>query len=300
VIRRETFYRDEVRQRSWLRVHPIPPLDGIYAQWDFNANAVDRFYSSRRPEGVPVDGRNDEAFGNLDDPCNPNWDNNDTSSLDQGYRTLYRQFQLCDRFPYHFSIDPSDPTHNELNAGTQWSVTSGDHGTIVDRLQVDLPTVTPGGFVQSLLAVPYYRDDSCFDDGTGTDPGPKVKLRSPDEPRTFEGAPRKCWHPEDGDPNGSGRFFQGSIGTHGMHILTVAESDNARLTVPATEIVADWRMVMLQGRRGAEAGERYGRGFEKPLLASITPLQAPALARVTLNGRTITVPGVGLPALRLP
>jgi hypothetical protein len=31
VIRRETFYRDEVRQKSYLRVHVIPPLDGIYA-----------------------------------------------------------------------------------------------------------------------------------------------------------------------------------------------------------------------------------------------------------------------------
>jgi hypothetical protein len=32
VVRRETFYREEIRQRSFLRVHVIPPLDGIYAQ----------------------------------------------------------------------------------------------------------------------------------------------------------------------------------------------------------------------------------------------------------------------------
>src|SRR4051794_27307935 len=92
VIRQETFYRDELRQKTWLRVHVIPPLDGIYAQWDFNAGKVDRFYNSRNPAGVPIDGSNDEAFGNLDDPCNPRYDNNDTSRLDQTYRTLYAQF----------------------------------------------------------------------------------------------------------------------------------------------------------------------------------------------------------------
>ena len=58
VIRRETFYRDEMRQKTWLRVHVIPPLDGIYAQWDFNAGADDhvlqpaqrRRRADRRPE----------------------------------------------------------------------------------------------------------------------------------------------------------------------------------------------------------------------------------------------------------
>ena len=49
VIRRETFYRDEMRQKNWLRVHVIPPLDGIYAQWDFNAGVVTTFYNSRNP-----------------------------------------------------------------------------------------------------------------------------------------------------------------------------------------------------------------------------------------------------------
>ena len=78
VIRRETFYRDEVRQKSYLRVHVIPPLDGIYAQWDFNAGRMTRSTTRRcrqsNPEGVAIDGVNDEVFGNLDDPCNSNYD----------------------------------------------------------------------------------------------------------------------------------------------------------------------------------------------------------------------------------
>jgi hypothetical protein len=282
VVREETFYRDEVRQRSWLRVHPIPPLDGIYAQWDFNAGIVNRFYNDKHPAGVAVDGSNDELYGNFDDPCNPNYDANDTSQIDQGYRSLYRQIQLC-RAPDHLSIDPSDQTFSDANSSLGWSEIAGPSGTIVDRYQISRPTdVTPGGAAQSVLAVPYYRDDSCFDDGTGTDPGPKVHLRSGDEPRTYtdpvtgEQKPRRCWHPSDGLPNGSPAFFQGSIGTHGVHLLFLGESDNARQTVPLDEIVSEQRMVLLPGDPG-NVGERYGRGFEKPLLTAVAPYSgAPA------------------------
>lgn len=275
VIRRETFYRDEMNQKTWLRVHVIPPADGIYAQWDFNAGRVDRFYNTKHASGVPIDGRNDEAYGNLDDPCNDNYDANDTSSFDQGYRQLYRSLQACN-FPYHLSADPSDPTFGEANAALGWSEVTGASGTIVDRISTNATDVSPGGSAQSLLAVPYYRDDSCFDDGTGSDPGPKLHLRSGDEPRTTAaGTPRKCWHPGDGIPTGSDRFFQGSIATHGVHILAIADSDNARQTVPLTEITSNWRMVMLPGRRDASAGEAYGHGFEQPLVAVARPSALP-------------------------
>jgi hypothetical protein len=269
VVRRETFYRDSMRQKTWLRVHVIPPLDGIYAQWDFNAGRVTRFSNSHQPAGVPIDGSNDEAFGNLDDPCNANYDANDTSALDQGYRTLYRQLGTCDWNPYHLSADPGDPSFADANASLGWSQTSGPAGTIVDRISTSITDLTPGGAAQSAVAVPYYRDDSCFDDGTGSDPGPKVHLRSGDEPRTTaDGTPRRCWKPSDGIPDGSDRFFQGSIGTHGLHLLFLADSDNARLTVPTDEIVSDWSMAMLPGDPG-NVGEAYGRTFERPLVTTV-------------------------------
>ncbi|MDQ3936087.1 MAG: hypothetical protein M3340_15805 [Actinomycetota bacterium] len=297
VVRRETFYRAEMRQKSWLRVHPIPPLDGIYAQWDFNAGAVKKFYNAQRPEGVDVDGRNDEVFGNFDDPCNANYDANETSDIDQGYRTFYEQFKLCDVTKaigdndptgeldyYHQSVDSFDPTLHRANVGLEWSQITGPSGTVVDRFTVDTRDMTPGGAAQSLVATPYYRDDSCFDDGTGTDPGPKVKKRSGDEPRTAsDGTPRRCWKPSDGPPDGSDRFFQGSIGTHGMHLLFIVDSDNARTTVPLNEIVSDWRMAMLPGAAppagpgggeqggdppggdpGSAPGQQYGAAFDAP------------------------------------
>ncbi|HEX2087521.1 MAG TPA: hypothetical protein VHF89_17690 [Solirubrobacteraceae bacterium] len=272
VVRRETFYRREMRQKTWLRVHVIPPLDGIYAQWDFNAGRVTRFFNERKPEGVDVDGRNDEVMGNLDDPCQPKYDRNDTGELDQRYRSLYEMFQFC-RFPYHLSADLPDLTHSEPGATLGWSQVAGPNGTIVDRYDAQLTSNSAGGAAQGVFAFPYYRDDSCFDDGTGSDPGPKVRLRSGDEPTisSATGQPRTCWKPEDGLPDGTDRYYQGSIATHGLHILLVADSDNARLTVPTTEIVGEQRMVMLPGFRDARAGEQYGRGFEKPLGAAVLP-----------------------------
>ena len=269
VIRRETFYRDGVDQRTYLRVHPIPPLDGIYAQWDFNAGVVDRFRSATKPEGVAIDGRNDEAFGNLDDPCNKRYDANDTGQIDQRYRSIYKTVGLCELSPYHPSVDVSDPTFGAANASLDWTQTSGPHGTIVDRIQTVPRETTPGGAAQQLAAVPYYRDDACFDDGTGSDPGPRIRLRQAEEQlTTASGEARRCWKPADGAPGGSDRFFQGSVGTHGLHLLLLGESDNARLTAPTTEIVSDWKMVMLPGDRGP-VGERYGRSFERPLVAVV-------------------------------
>ena len=273
VIRRETFYRETFEQKSWLRVHPIPPLDGIYAQWDFNGGNVTRFYNSRHAdEGVPIDGRNDEAFGNLDDPCNPAYDQNDTGELTQGYRSFYGETLLCDlgtineELGYHQSVDVFDPTFSQANVALEWSQVSGPGGTVVDRYRTDTEDLTPAGAAQSAVAVPYYRDDSCFDDGTGSDPGPRLAPGSADEPR--EG--RTCWHPEDGAP-GDARFFQGSIATHGVHLLFIADSDNARLTVPISEIVSEQKMAMLPGEQPGAVGAAQGEAWSRPLEPAVGP-----------------------------
>jgi hypothetical protein len=303
VVRMETFYADQVRQKSWLRVHVIPPLDGIYAQWDFRAGRMTRYYNPNVPNGVAVDGRNDTVFGNLDDPCNHNYDGMsegtgiqgtgtplDGTDPNQTYRQLYQGTGICTSgWPYHQSINLADPTFESLNASLQWNETAGPWGTIVDRYQVDQATdLTPGGVAQSMLALPYYRDDSCFDDGTGSDPGPRVNPGSSNEPRTYvdpttgQTQPRTCWKPADGIPApGDQRYYQGDIGTHGLHLLFQVESDNARQEVPIDEIVSEQRMVMLPGQQG-NVGEQYGREFEKPLLARV---QGGGLAAGSVNAR---------------
>jgi hypothetical protein len=296
VIRRETFYRERMVQKSWLRVHVIPPLDGIYAQWDFNAGRMTRFFNANNPGGVEVDGRNDELYGNFDDPCSDRWDANERTDADNTYRDVYVQAKGCDvakaigdsGLPstdyWHQSIDPGDATFADANASLGWSQISGPHGAIVDRIHAQAADLTPGGFAQSLAAVPYYRDDACFDDGTGADPGPELHPRQFDqEQASGAGGKRRCWNKDDGPTNPDGgdrgdeRFWQGSIGTHGLHILFLADSDNARQPVPLTEIVSDWDMVMLPPSQTLDkagnpinVGESYGRELEKPLVAVVT------------------------------
>jgi hypothetical protein len=290
VVRMETFYADQVRMKTWLRVHVIPPLDGIYAQWDFRAGRMTRYYNPSVPGGVPVDGRNDTVFGNLDDPCNKNYNGQnegtgiqgtgtqlDGADPNQTYRQLYQGTGICgSAWPYHQSINLADPSFESLNASLQWNETAGPWGTIVDRYQLDnVKDVTPGGLAQSMMALPYYRDDSCFDDGTGADPGPRVNPGSSNEARTYLDPAtngmqsRKGWAPADGIPApGDQRFYQGDIGTHGLHLLFQLESDNARQQVPIDEMVSEQRMVMLPGQQH-NVGEQYGREFDKPLVVRV-------------------------------
>jgi hypothetical protein len=288
VIRRETFYRDEMRQKTWLRVHVIPPLDGIYSQWDFNAGRVAKFFNPRsaavKPAGWDIDGRNDEVFGNLDDPCNDNYNADD--GMDK-LRPIYRMpwqyikgggYSWCNpddqdhAFPYHQSVDLPDPTVSDANASLSWSEVTGDYGTIVDRTSATIEDLSPAGAAQSVLAVPYYRDDACFDDGTGSDPGRELFPRDADnEKKSGLNGARSCWRGTPAVPGGDPKYWQGSIATHGLHILFLADSDNARQTVPVSEIVAETRMVMLPGKRDGSVGEQYGRGFEKQLGVAALP-----------------------------
>ena len=290
VTRRETFYRDRMVQKSSLRVHVIPPLDGIYAQWDFNAGRMTKFFNANNPAGVEIDGSNDEVYGNFDDPCNPRWDGNDRTQTDSTYRQAYQSAGLCSgpvADQEHASIDPGDATFADANATLGWSQVSGPTGTIVDRIHSQPTDMTPGGTTQGLAAVPYYRDDACFDDGTGSDPGPELHPRHFDQEQTSkasDGSARRCWTKADGVTNpgggdrGNDRFWQGDIGTHGLHLLFQADSDNARTTVPVNEIVTDWDMIMLPPSQTVNpvtgnpknVGEQYGRVLEKPLVAVVS------------------------------
>ena len=123
-------------------MHVIPPLDGIYAQWDFRAGRMTRYYNPNVPSGVAVDGRNDTVFGNLDDPCNPNYDgqNEGTGSRAPGRRSTdstptrptgrptRARASARSPWPYHQTINVADPTFEGLNASLQWNETAGPVG----------------------------------------------------------------------------------------------------------------------------------------------------------------------------
>lgn len=282
VVRREIFYRDEVRLQIFLRVHVIPPLDGIYAQWDYNAGAVATYFNPQLPEGVAIDGRDDEAIGN----SRVHLGSDGVAVHDPGLPqdiVLGSPDGPCepDGACVNNDVDTADPMFSGVNTALQWEQIAGPNGTLVSRWSLTRVNL---GAAQAAAALPYYRDDACFDDGTGSNPGPHLHRRGVDDGEfaqyrftlpdgTTELRPRECWDvAEDGTADlGTERFFQGSIGTHGIHLLLIADSDNARTTLPLTEIDAEQRMVVLPPTL-ANVGETYGRHVERPVTAVVTPI----------------------------
>lgn len=120
-----------------LRVHPIPP-DGIYSMWDNNEGAVSTYYSPVVPNGVPIDGVNDEQLGNVD----------------VGTGT-----------PAESHYDIADPTVQPFSPDQMWEEVAGPNGSIVYYINETRPG--PGAITS------YYRDDASFDDGSGDNPAGK-------------------------------------------------------------------------------------------------------------------------------
>ena len=290
------------------------------------AGRVTRYYNPYLPAGAPVDGLNDETYGNVHAHVGP--DGAALDSQDRAGATVRTadggtpvsvgspQDATCGSQCVHGDFDVSDSTFSGPPGLLRWEEVDGPAGALVERWTVR--QATPGGVAQSMVTFPYYRDDSCFDDGTGNDPGPKLRLRSAAEPSTWgydpaTGAPvapappgattvfqRRCWnHHADGSPYNLGgtatfdptkpadtpdpppdpafspqgdiRYYQGDIGTHGIHLAFIAESDNAQLTAPVDEIDAQQTQVVLPGNQG-NVGEEYGHAFDEPLLPVVTTM----------------------------
>lgn len=284
-IKTETFYRDEIRFADNLRVHMIPPFDGIYVQWDYNAGRITRYYNPLRPEGVPVDGQNDEVFGNTKvHISNDRIEVNDPDPIPVvGPQKVVVPVDpsanpnscsmVCN------DLDFADPAFSGPAGNLNWEEVAGPHGTLVTRWTIRQHSA---GDAESVIAQPYYRDDSCFDDGTGNDPGPHLNIRRADsgefslftDPSSGEKQKRQCWKPGDeltGDPLLDRRYVQGDIATHGLHLQLIVDSDNAQTTEPIDEIDSEQRMVVLPGDQG-NVGDTYGRGtVEFPLAVAARP-----------------------------
>lgn len=132
VTRLDVFYPELVQQVYRMRVHPVPP-DGVYAFWDHASGAVDTYFTPLRPEGVPIDGANDELAG-----TNSEWQD-------------------------LFTVDTPDPTLSGALANVAWDQASGRAGSLVTFIRA--PDTRSG------VLTPYYRDDAAFEDGTGEERG---------------------------------------------------------------------------------------------------------------------------------
>ena len=301
-IKTEVFYPDTISFGDNLRVHVIPPFDGIYVMWDYRAGKVATYYNPWQSAGAAIDGKNDEVFGNQRWTVQPGGvEVQDTDDIPvvgpqdvkvgnpdpNGDCHIAGQKSVCN------DIDMFDPAFDGPVGSLNWEEIAGANGGVVTRWSVKQHS---GGDAYSLIATPYYRDDSCFDDGTGSDPGIHLRPRSVDsgeaatyfDPSDPTGGPnhdgvkpRVCWQPSDGDPHdesvGDGRprkFWNADIATHGLHINLIADSDNAYQTEPIDEVDSVQRMVVLppevvdpsRSTTGTvNVGEQYGRSVEYPL-----------------------------------
>jgi hypothetical protein len=262
VTKTETYYRDADVYRYRVRVHPIPS-DGLYTSWDYNAENVDRYYNLLKPEGVAVDGRND-----------------DTGSIDQ--------VPLLGQPAYFDAADPTFDLPSAVHRPEQVAG-KGDAGSAVYVFEFNGATS-----LTNATAVPYYRDDACLDDGTGDDP---VARPWPGEASTdsrvrdgYVAAAREAGAPEgttyeqlaqacsaEGVPADAPSWqrlpFQGAFGSHGVHFFATHDSDNATLGVPLTEIDGQqWRYsVPMDAPRNVLT--EYAPNVTAPLKPVVTPFQ---------------------------
>ncbi len=198
VTRTDFFYPYSVVHEFDLRVHPIPPLDGIYTQWDMTAGRITKYYNPYNSQGVPVEGINPVLYGDMNAHIGPDgvsWSSND--KLGRAVQQANGGKPVSVGNPNNSTCTSSACVYGSFNAPDatysglapellSWEEMTGPAGTMFEKwgISQDQPT-SPGGAQALVEAVPYYVDDSCFDDGTGSDPGPHLAFRSPNEPTTW-------------------------------------------------------------------------------------------------------------------
>ncbi|MES1944118.1 hypothetical protein PC39_08384 [Salinisphaera sp. PC39] len=270
VTKTETFYRDAIAYRYRVRVHPIPP-DGLYTNWDYNRGVAARYYNALRPDGVAIDGRPDDVL-QIDEiglpGCNAILETLDALSGFELPDYGEEDISGCATF-----FDFPDPTFNLPLGYYTWEQVSGrdDAGSLVYLFELKGPTT-----VVNPLIVPYYRDDACFDDGTGDDPVPRPwPGEASDDPRVAAGYEALAGRPIDTGPDAPFEDCierQGAHASHGVHILVLAESDNLFTGMPVDEIDGQQWQFMVPTERPDNIGEPYANTVRVPLQPVVTPL----------------------------
>lgn len=206
VTKTELYYRDADTYLYHVRVHPIPP-DGLYTSWDYNLGAASTYYNLKTPQGVPIDGINDTV----------------------GYAD---QVPVTGTPAYFNACDPTKQICSAVN-NPEEVAGANNNGSLVYLFQFTSPTslVNPA-------AVPYYRDDACFDDGTGDNPVPRPYPGNASTDAAVKNGYAQYWRDRTGNPNlqysdlrcapkadvskdgtPTTTPFQGAIGEHGIHFF---------------------------------------------------------------------------------
>ena len=246
VTKTETFYPAGVASRYRLRVHPIP-ADGLYTAWDYNAGVATKYFNALHPEGVDIDGVDDD-IGNVED---------------------------IGGTPAYFDVP--DPTLNVPLAIENWEQVSGvgDAGSLVYISEIENPTS-----LENATVVPYYRDDACFDDGTGDNP----------VPRPWPGEASTDQRVIDAYGDAPCEERQGAWGSHGVHFFFTGDTDNAFTSpAPVTELDVEWWQFAAPTEAPVAVGERYAALVQVPL--QVVALAQPSAPRPDPVPTTIEISG---------
>ncbi|MEO6030252.1 MAG: Ig-like domain-containing protein, partial [Candidatus Binatia bacterium] len=274
VTKTESFYQTVITHRYHVRVHPIPS-DGLYTSWDYNRGAVSTYYNVLKPDGVAIDGVNDDQ-GNVDGVGN---------------------------FPAY--LDAPDPSFSSPSAVLQWEqiAGSGDNGSLVYIVEIKGATT-----LENPAVVPYYRDDSCLDDGTGDNPVPRPwPGEAGSDSRVLNG-----YCAANGKPNGChvcrtvsdagpcdvdcklGQT-QGAYAAHGIHYFVTNDTDNAASPGTLTEIDAQQWQFPVPTEQPINIGAETSNVVLVPLqVAAINTGALPGLPPVASDQTATTDPNVAV------
>ena len=316
VTKTEIYYRDAYDYQYHVRVHPIPP-DGLYTSWDFRYGVVNTYYNQRTPGGVPIDGTNSHSVGEVD------------------------QLPVTGQPAF---IDACDPTFDICSGVLNPEEISGNNGSLVyvsddlpDHIVTNNPAEAPDpSTLVNPEVVPFYRDDACFDDGTGDAPVVRPFPGNASTDSVVQNGYATYWQQQTGNaaltysdlkcaPPTSGQTgyqvpgfdtyqtmpFEGAIGEFGLHFFFTADSDNAFGPVPIDEIAAEqWTYavptsapVNLISATSSAPGQNYGANVVAPLQTLVTAFNANAAPAAVPEAPLIGLlpllaVGVGIPVVR--
>jgi hypothetical protein len=268
VTKTETYYRDADAYAYHVRVHPIPP-DGLYTDWDYRPGVATTYYNLRNPGGVKVDGIPDGTVGDL------------------------TEVPVTRQKAY---VNSCDPTFALCSALDNPEEVAGRGFALVYSFELTGPTAAAG----NAAVVPYYKDDACFDDGTGDAPAPRpwpgeastdARVRagylsywqrywdSHQDARRFARpalySDLKCQPALAGSrvtPPWQVMPFQGAIAEHGVHFFATQDSDNAFGPKSVDEIDGQQWRFSVPMRTPSNVLVPYGANVSAKLQPVVTPL----------------------------
>jgi hypothetical protein len=273
VTKTETYYRDADVYAYHLRVHPIPP-DGLYTDWSYRPGVATTYYNVAQQGGVAIDGQPDTSANEID------------------------QVPVTGQNAYVNSCDPKFTVCSALDNPEE---VAGPGFELVYEFELTGPTAAAG----NIAAVPYYRDDACFDDGTGDAPAPRPwPGESSSDSRVQQGYVgywQRYWdnHPQwhafprptafadlkcqpqlavGGDPTRNPAVppwrimpFSGAIGEHGVHFFATQDSDNATLPKSVDEVDGQQWRFSVPMRTPMNVLLPYGANVSAKLVPVVTP-----------------------------